>query len=157
MRQTDPLFQNMLNSIRVMPKLPPEVMQYLQACVVTDEQHVMPENAYILAASHDLVAMYNDIQMARYAPAGVEVLTLKAEHELNNKDLVTPGDWSFALARLDDQSEMPRTLQLFVGAPVLVTQNMNTKRGLFNGVEGVVAGVNTDNHGVVKSIVVKTP
>ena len=59
------------------------------------------------------------------------------------------------MQQLDNACDLPREMTITIGAPVIITQNLNTKAGLFNGSEGVVHRVVLNEDSQVECIEVQ--
>ena len=135
MRQGDNIFQEVLNKIRV-GKIDKQVKKVLNSRIgvkLNNEYGIKPTGLYSHNSDVDLI---NDQELDNLATDGRQFYEYKMD------TLVYSGvtNKSAALEKFKKYCTAPETLQLCIGAQVMLLKNLDIPNGLANGSRGVVTG-----------------
>jgi ATP-dependent DNA helicase PIF1 len=132
-RQLDPKFQQCLNNVRL-GKLPKSTRKMLESRIgvkLTNELGIMPTKIYCTNASVDYK---NQQELDKLNVSGAEFYEYEIEYEvfpsIKNKEYMREKYKKMCMA--------PETLQLCVGAQVMLLFNLEVEQGLANGSRGIV-------------------
>ncbi|CAH1243951.1 PIF1 [Branchiostoma lanceolatum] len=131
-RQTDPTFINILQNIRV-GRCPPAISTRLSA---TENHQIEREDivATRLCTHKEDVNHINDVRLKE-----LEGDTKSFEAHDSDPDLIKT---------INTLCPVEKTIQLKVGAQVMLAKNLDVQRGLVNGARGVVTGFQTSGAGL---------
>jgi ATP-dependent DNA helicase PIF1 len=139
-RQSNVEFQKCLNEVRV-GKLSDESIEMLQSRVGLDlsekYKDIRPTILFPLNAN---VERINEEELDKIAKQGVEFveydMSISTPHHLRNGDMI--------ITRFKKSCPAPESLQLCVGAQVMLVVNLDLANELANGSRGVVVGFRDD-------------
>ena len=131
-RQKDPVFQNMLNEIRL-GVVSDETDKLLKSRLGLDfsGQEIQPTKVFTRRA------MVDSVNSSALANISGESITYKAFTKTSVKITDSLKD---ALARMDENSPYVNDLELKIGTQVMLITNLNVEEGLVNGKTGIVKG-----------------
>ena len=131
-RQKDPVFQNMLNEIRL-GVVSDETDKLLKSRLGLDfsGQEIQPTKVFTRRA------MVDSVNSSALANISGESITYKAFTKTSVKMTDSLKD---ALARMDENSPYVNDLVLKIGTQVMLITNLNVEEGLVNGKTGIVKG-----------------
>jgi ATP-dependent DNA helicase PIF1 len=139
MRQKDTEFQDCLNNVRV-GFLPEKTRRLLNSRVgiqLTNDFGIKPTQLYSTNYSVDRINNQELDTLAKSDPDFYEYkMDIYVYPGITNKD--------FAIAKYKKNCNAPETLQLCVGAQVMLLWNLDTEGGLVNGSRGVVTSFTSD-------------
>lgn len=142
-RQTDPVFQTLLNEARVgaLTKAGHQILQSRQ----TDSWQTLQIKPTLLFSRRAEVEMINErnLQALQGRPMLYEVKTVFDTTVAKGLTEQSP-DVVRAIHKLDRDAPYKSTLDLKVGAQVMLIYNLDQEAGLVNGSRGVVTGFTTD-------------
>lgn len=134
-RQSDPVFQNCLNHIRL-GQLPEDVIERLESRVgvnIINEFGILPTKLYPLNWNVDKV---NEEALDNLCTEDTEFF----EYNMEIKIYEYVKDKEAALEKFRKNCIAPETLQLCIGAQVMLLYNLDLESKLANGSRGVVIG-----------------
>lgn len=138
-RQDDPVFQNCLNHIRF-GELPPDVVQTLESRVgveIVNEFGIRPTKLFPLNFNVDSV---NEQALDNLATEDTEFF----EYNMEIKVYSYVKDKQDAVEKLKKYCTAPETLQLCIGAQVMLLHNLDLEAKLANGSRGIVIGFSNE-------------
>ncbi|KAI7810179.1 ATP-dependent DNA helicase PIF1 [Triplophysa rosa] len=131
-RQTDKTFISLLQAVRV-----GRVTEEVTARLLKSANHCIERDGILatrLCTHKDDVELTNESKL-KQLPGPMRVF------EAVDSD-------PMLVQTIDSQSPVSRSLQLKVGAQVMLTKNLDVQRGLVNGARGVVIDFQSGNHGL---------
>lgn len=168
-RQQDPVFQQLLNEAR-MGVLSAESIKVLEDRMGLDWQDndIRPTLLFTRNAEVDAINRRNmeALEGERHVYEAQTVLMDKAVKRtgpgypnLTTSQLINPDDpdVQLSLEKLDTDAPYDKTLELCVGAQVMLLVNMDQERGLVNGSRGVVTGYTLGGLPVVRFLSCRDP
>jgi len=138
-RQSDPVFQNCLNHIRL-GQLPADVVETLESRVgvdIVNEFGIIPTKLFPLNWSVD---HFNEEALDNLSTEDTEFF----EYNMEIKVYEYVKDKQAALAKFNKYNTVPETLQLCIGAQVMLLYNLDLEAKLANGSRGVVIGFSNE-------------
>jgi ATP-dependent DNA helicase PIF1 len=134
-RQKDLTFQTFLNSVRmgIVDEFVLRILEERKNTTLTNEYGIIP--TFIYTTRND-VAQHNDRELDNLASQGLEFFEYNAEVYIE-PFVKMP---QFVEDRINKDFNGVRTLQLCVGAQVMLLRNLDLTIGLANGSRGVVIG-----------------
>jgi len=134
-RQRDPIFQNCLNHVRL-GELPNDVLEILESRVgveIVNEFGIRPTRLYPLNRNVDYV---NEEELDKLATEDTEFF----EYNMEIKVYDCVNDKQATLDKFKKYCTAQETLQLCIGAQVMLLYNLDLEDKLANGSRGVVVG-----------------
>jgi ATP-dependent DNA helicase PIF1 len=160
MRQTDPVFQDLLSTIRL-GSIKPEQKTLLDSRIITDDEEAnlyvdMPDGtrqtiqATVLYPKKNDVNDTNILKLNKLLESGCSTQVYKSvdmtiDHRTKATAHLNPGQQDI----LDKCCYAPKELTLAVGAQVMLIKNLDTANGLVNGSRGVVVRFHENSFPVV--------
>ena len=128
-RQKDPIFQNMLNEIRV-GKVSDETDRLLKSRLGLDftKEEIQPTKIF---SRRDIVDKINKESLAK-------IETEEKIYKIFTKGKVCSDSIKNSLTRMDNSAQYEKELVLKVGAQVMLIANIDQEKGLVNGRLGIV-------------------
>jgi ATP-dependent DNA helicase PIF1 len=148
-RQQDPVFQQLLNEAR-MGALTPESIKVLEERMGLDwqENDIRPTLLFTRNAEVDAInrrnmeALEGERRIYEAQTVLMDKTVKRTGSGLVATQLITPDDpdVQIALEKLDTDAPYDKTLELCIGAQVMLLVNLDQERGLVNGSRGIVTG-----------------
>lgn len=157
-RQKDPIFQQLLTEAR-MGRLSDASLKALEERMGLDWQNndIRPTLLFTRNAEVDAINRRNmDVLEGERRTYTAQTVIMDRPHQ---KTFVSPSDPTvqIALERLDTDAPYDATLELCVGAQVMLLVNMDQDRGLVNGSRGVLQGYSPGGLPIVKFLSMTDP
>jgi ATP-dependent DNA helicase PIF1 len=157
MRQNDPQFQHILSEIR-MGKVSAETRDILDSRIVKDRSvaDILIEGSDLKIQATTLfplkreVSQINTEAMERLKASGAQHVTCNAIDSIIDRQ--TRGSQPLRENHrelLDKCTQSPRSMELAIGAQVMLTKNLDVMQGLFNGSRGVISEFNAAGYPIV--------
>jgi ATP-dependent DNA helicase PIF1 len=140
-RQTDPVFQHCLSEIR-MGQCSPQTEQLLRSCIgrqLVNDLGIKPTKLYSTRKDVDRM---NQLEIEKLKAQGSESKVYKAICGVENRNSITTKQRRFLITRMARNCVVPSSLELVVGAQVMLVHNLDVQAGLVNGSRGVVLALN---------------
>jgi ATP-dependent DNA helicase PIF1 len=160
-RQKEPVFQQVLTEAR-MGRLSPESIKVLQERkgLAWHEMEIRPTLLFNRNAEVDTVNRVNmaSLEGERHTYDAQDVQD-PSKRSSATAPLMSPDDPDIrvALTRLDNDAPYDNTLELCVGAQVMLITNMDQEAGLVNGSRGVITGYSLSGLPIVRFLGCREP
>ena len=153
-RVIDPVWNDFLRHLRH-GQVEPRHIEMLETLCLTNPHCSRPDftqkpwNAAVLVTPrHAVRAEWNQHALRKHCnESGQQIFVLPAEHRTARRALNAIEQHALRVRSCSskaDQNELPETLELAIGMPVLVTQNIHTELDITNGARGTLVDIILD-------------
>jgi len=143
MRQKDPVFQKVLSDVRV-GRLSPETIEIINSRVGVESDLSNGIKPTILYSTRKSVERINKEEFDKLP--GDEVIEYETTYEIigDRTSKVREDEFQRFIDMVDRENNYDKSLQLAVGAQVMLLKNIDQEKGLVNGSRGVVIDFESD-------------